>query len=85
MLGRSLGYGFPTLYRMNWTLPSTVVAGLVGIVGAILALKDGKLVIPTSVPWPLATDDSSEKRLLVPGLQNLENNCFLNVVLQVKV
>ncbi|XP_061344595.1 ubiquitin carboxyl-terminal hydrolase 27 [Gastrolobium bilobum] len=77
MLGRS---------HKNWKLASRIhvaVGGLVGIVGMILlSLKDGKMVIPTSLPWSFGRDNRLEKSLLVPGLQNLENNCFLNVVLQ---
>ncbi|KAG5136643.1 hypothetical protein JHK82_021374 [Glycine max] len=66
---------------MNWI--GVTVGGLVGIVGAILALKDAKVAIPFTLPWSFATDNSSfEKSLFVPGLQNLQNNCFLNVVLQ---
>ncbi|CAJ1937927.1 unnamed protein product [Sphenostylis stenocarpa] len=62
---------------MNWI--GVMVGGLVGIVGAILTLKDGKVAIPLT----FATHNSnSDKSLFVPGLKNLQNNCFLNVVLQ---
>jgi len=64
---------------MNWI--GVTVGGVVGIVGAILTLKDGKVGIPLT----FATHNgSSDQSLSVPGLQNLQNNCFLNVVLQVK-
>ncbi|XP_019462595.1 PREDICTED: ubiquitin carboxyl-terminal hydrolase 27 [Lupinus angustifolius] len=97
MLGgqsRSLNHGFPTMYQnhmMNWTQPFTIrvaLAGLVGLVGAILAFKDGKLVIrlPIQFTSPFIRDNDNnnnfQKPLFVPGLQNLQNNCFLNVVLQ---
>jgi len=63
---------------MNWI--GVTVGGVVGVVGAILTLKDGKVGIPLT----FATHSSgSDKSLFVPGLQNLQNNCFLNVVLQV--
>ncbi|TKY60382.1 Ubiquitin carboxyl-terminal hydrolase 27 [Spatholobus suberectus] len=66
---------------MNWT--GVTVGGLVGIVGAIMALRDGKVAIPLTLPWSFSRDNSSfEKSPFVPGLQNLHNNCFLNVVLQ---
>ncbi|XP_014631266.1 ubiquitin carboxyl-terminal hydrolase 27 isoform X3 [Glycine max] len=62
---------------MNWI--GATVGDLVGTVGAILSLKDTKVAIP----FTFAADNSSfEKSLFVPGLQNLQNNCFLNVVLQ---
>ncbi|XP_047181554.1 ubiquitin carboxyl-terminal hydrolase 27 isoform X1 [Vigna umbellata] len=62
---------------MNWI--GVTVGGVVGVVGAILTLKDGKVGIPLT----FAThNSSSDKSLFVPGLQNLQNNCFLNVVLQ---
>ncbi|ESW31785.1 hypothetical protein PHAVU_002G267600 [Phaseolus vulgaris] len=62
---------------MNWI--GVTVGGVVGIVGAILTLKDGKVGIPLT----FATHNgSSDQSLSVPGLQNLQNNCFLNVVLQ---
>nr|KYP67809.1 Ubiquitin carboxyl-terminal hydrolase 27 [Cajanus cajan] len=66
---------------MSWI--GVTLGGLVGVVGAILALRDGKVAIPFTLPWSFGTDNSSfEKSLFVPGLQNLHNNCFLNVVLQ---
>ncbi|KAH1251156.1 Ubiquitin carboxyl-terminal hydrolase 27 [Glycine max] len=62
---------------MNWI--GATVGDLVGTVGAILSLKDTKVAIP----FTFAADNNSfEKSLFVPGLQNLQNNCFLNVVLQ---
>ncbi|KAL2342962.1 hypothetical protein Fmac_004247 [Flemingia macrophylla] len=66
---------------MNWY--GVKLAAVVGIFGAILAIRDAKFSIPFSLPWSFGTDDTRfEKSLFVPGLQNLRNNCFLNVVLQ---
>ncbi|KAK7358886.1 hypothetical protein VNO77_00826 [Canavalia gladiata] len=65
---------------MSWI--GVTVGGFVSIVGAILALKDRKVDIPFTLPWSVGRDNGFEKPLLVPGLQNLHNNCFLNVVLQ---
>ncbi|XP_027363784.1 LOW QUALITY PROTEIN: ubiquitin carboxyl-terminal hydrolase 27 [Abrus precatorius] len=65
---------------MNWI--GVTVGGLVGIVGAIFALRDSKMAIPFTLSWSFGRDNSFQKSLLVPGLQNLHNNCFLNVVLQ---
>ncbi|KAK7318501.1 hypothetical protein RJT34_03203 [Clitoria ternatea] len=59
---------------MNWI--GATVGGLVGFVGVIFALKD-----PKTFSF-FARDNTSHKPLLLPGLHNLHNNCFLNVVLQ---
>nr|DAD40103.1 TPA_asm: hypothetical protein HUJ06_014425 [Nelumbo nucifera] len=37
-----------------------------------------------SLPWLSVRKDGLEKLYFVAGLQNLGNNCFLNLVLQVK-
>lgn len=73
---------------INWTLSSTIrvaVTGIAAIIGIIVALKDNKSDKRIrSLGLGLGREDNTSiKSLLVPGLQNLENNCFLNVVLQV--
>ncbi|KAI4345147.1 hypothetical protein L6164_012301 [Bauhinia variegata] len=80
-LVQSLNHGFRTLPLLNWTRASGIGVSL-GIVGAILALRDGKMAMLTGFPWSFGRANHSEKSLSVPGLQNLHSNCFLNVVLQ---
>lgn len=74
----------------NGVLPYTKwvsASGLVGVLGAasfVLALrKDGKFGNFSGLPWFSERENRLEKLCLVPGLQNLGNNCFLNVILQV--
>lgn len=79
-------HGFKALSRSNLISSSGFhisVAGLLGIAGFVLALKDSKLSRLSSLDWLPKTDNGSPKLRLVPGLQNLGNNCFLNVILQV--
>ncbi|KAJ1412913.1 Ubiquitin specific protease, conserved site [Sesbania bispinosa] len=66
----------------NWILASSIGVAVGGLMGILLALKDGKTAIPITLPWSFGRDNSLEKSFLVPGLHNLGNNCFLNVVLQ---
>lgn len=61
------------------------VAGLLGIAGLVLAVKDNKMGNFGSLPWSSEGGIFSSELLLVPGLKNLGNNCFLNVILQVKM
>ncbi|XP_058787665.1 ubiquitin carboxyl-terminal hydrolase 27-like [Vicia villosa] len=67
------------------TLSPTIRAAVTGIatiaaVGIIFVLKDTKSSKP--IASLVQSNNASEKPLSIPGLQNLGNNCFLNVVLQ---
>ncbi|GMI85379.1 hypothetical protein HRI_002207200 [Hibiscus trionum] len=71
-------HGYRALLHMRcaaaFGFPLTVV-GLVGVVGFVLAIiRDNKLREKRK--------QHLEKLCLVPGLENLGNNCFLNVILQ---
>ncbi|KAI9108632.1 hypothetical protein K1719_020279 [Acacia pycnantha] len=84
-LSRTIWHRFRTLSQISWPVASDIsvsIAAVVSIIGAILAVKDSKMGIPTSFPWSFGGENGSEKSFFVPGLQNLGNNCFLNVVLQ---
>ncbi|KAL0378875.1 UNVERIFIED_CONTAM: Ubiquitin carboxyl-terminal hydrolase 27 [Sesamum radiatum] len=68
--------------KINWVFNSglkfSVSAGVLGAVGVILVIKAKRFINFT----PPDQDGASSRFWAVPGLQNLGNNCFLNVVLQ---
>ncbi|KAK4417350.1 Ubiquitin carboxyl-terminal hydrolase 27 [Sesamum alatum] len=68
--------------NINWVFNSglkfSVSAGVLGAVGVILVIKAKRFIDFT----PSDQDGASSRFWAVPGLQNLGNNCFLNVVLQ---
>ncbi|CAK9316317.1 unnamed protein product [Citrullus colocynthis] len=57
------------------------VAGLLSAAALVSAVRDGKLNILGLLSWTRGPSSSQNLRLL-PGLQNLGNNCFFNVILQ---
>ncbi|KAL3527911.1 hypothetical protein ACH5RR_012567 [Cinchona calisaya] len=85
---QKLKFGVKFVPQAKWGPPSGLqislaAASLLGATGLILAaVKDGK-VGNFGLPW--SSDGhvtTSHKNWVVPGLQNLGSNCFLNVVLQ---
>jgi hypothetical protein len=57
---------------------ATAISLGAGLAGLCVALGGS-----ASVPWVSGTDGSPEIVCYVGGLDNLGNNCFLNVILQV--
>lgn len=70
-------HGFKSHWVSAHGVQVSVAATLLSIAGFIFAIKDVKL----------RNEKHSSKSYYwtIPGLQNLGNNCFLNVVLQVKI
>lgn len=81
----NLRHGLHKLHRLSLSSSGIKISlvSLLGAAGLILVLKDGKARNFKILPWSSDENTSEDKFLVVPGLHNLGNNCFLNVILQV--
>lgn len=72
---------------MKWVSASKLnlsLVGLVGVAGFVFVLKRGGIVGSFGgLSLLFQRKNHLEAKYSVPGLQNLGNNCFLNVILQV--
>ncbi|KAJ8544090.1 hypothetical protein K7X08_028601 [Anisodus acutangulus] len=71
------GFGFKSHWVTAHGVQVSVAATLLSIAGFIFAIKDGKFR-----NFMVSEKPGSKNYWIIPGLQNLGNNCFLNVVLQ---
>ncbi|XP_058087894.1 ubiquitin carboxyl-terminal hydrolase 27 isoform X2 [Magnolia sinica] len=81
--GRQLSFSF---LGLSFSQLRSLLAGIfgvgIGVAGLIMARGGGTLGRYHSLPWTSKAKDSSNRPCFVAGLQNLGNNCFLNVILQ---
>ncbi|CAH9109759.1 unnamed protein product [Cuscuta europaea] len=77
-----LRHGLELIARSAPGLQVSLAATILGVAGLAYAIKDIKFLNHSSLKWPSGSNTRSDDSMLVPGLQNLGNNCFLNAVLQ---
>nr|CAD1836825.1 unnamed protein product [Ananas comosus var. bracteatus] len=65
----------------RYNFVATILGVGMGVAGLFMALQNCKNS-HFGIPWVSQPKDSSERIYYVGGLQNLGNNCFLNVILQ---
>lgn len=73
--------GSRIIWVFNSGLKFSISVGVLGAVGIVLVIK-----VKRYLDFNISDQDvASPSFWVVPGLENLGNNCFLNVVLQVKI
>ncbi|CAH9142848.1 unnamed protein product [Cuscuta epithymum] len=77
-----LRHGLQLIARSAPGLQVSLAATILGVAGLAYAVKDIKFLNLSSLKWSSGSNTCSDDSMLLPGLQNFGNNCFLNAVLQ---